>query len=94
MSKAVCQVTVAFRVGLRTQAPLPDLGEGLQGQQALLQQTLLEASDHSQPGAGSTGPGKKHKPGNWAGIGLPRFGITTKQPAYVKALSQLMAVPK
>ncbi|CAK0782653.1 hypothetical protein CVIRNUC_005852 [Coccomyxa viridis] len=48
-------------------APLPDPEEGLQGQQALLQQTLPEPSDQSQSGAGSTGPSKKHKPGNWAG---------------------------
>ena len=55
---------------------MPDPEEGLQGQQALLQQTLLEPSDHSQTSAGGTGPGKKHKPGNWAGRGLSCAGIT------------------
>ena len=70
--------------------PLPDPEEGLQGQQALLQQTLLEPSDQSQSGAGSTGPSKKHKPGNWAGKGLSCAGITIRQSNHIKALSRLM----
>jgi len=49
------------------QAPLPDLDDALQTQQAALRHSLVEPSDHSQTSVGSTSSSKKHKPGNWAG---------------------------
>ena len=57
---------------LCAQGPLPEPEEALQTQQTALRASLAEhfSDTHSVASAGSTASSKKHKPGNWAGMGL------------------------